>query len=147
VTTRAPAFTQEGAIAGLRIIVRKRLEAFNTLNEATLRSIYSADCRLANGNSCLKGDLETLRSLRRKGQRLHGYPNIVTKIEILSWEPVGFTAVMRLEYETRSAQIVNTKGELVQTENRNIGRVVDQINLVWDGASWRQAFAGRIGSS
>jgi nuclear transport factor 2 (NTF2) superfamily protein len=147
VTTIAPAFTKEGAIAGLRIIVRKRLEAFNTLNEATLRSIYTADCRLSNGNSCLQGDLETLRSLQRKGQRLRGYPNVITNIQILSWEPAGFTAVMRLEYETHPAQIVNGKGELVETETRKAGRVIDQINIVWDGTSWKQAFAGRIGSS
>ncbi|SRR6266498_741998 len=146
-TTAASAFTREGAVAGLRIIVRKRLEAFNTLDEAVLRSIYTADCRLANGAACLKGDLETLRNLQRKNQRLHGYPNTVTAIKVLSWEPTIRTAVLRLEYQALAAEIVNSKGEVVGVEKRNVRRVVDQVNLVWDGSQWRQAFAGRVSSS
>ena len=51
--TTAPAFTRDGAVAGLRILVRKRLEAFNTLDESILRSIYTNDCRLEDGSSCL----------------------------------------------------------------------------------------------
>jgi nuclear transport factor 2 (NTF2) superfamily protein len=146
-TTASPAFTREGAIEGLRLIVRKRLEAFNTLDEAILRSIYTADCRLANGNACLKGDLETLRDLQRKNQRLHGYPNIITEIKLLSWEPMTRTAVMRVEYEARPAEIINAAGEVVSTEKRTAKRVVDQVNLAWDGSRWRQAFAGRVTSS
>jgi hypothetical protein len=146
-TTVAPAFTKEGAVAGLRLIVRKRLEAFNTLDEAVLRSIYTADCQLANGEPCLKGDLTTLRTLQQKNQRLHGYPNTVTEIRILSWEPTIRTAVLRLEYQASAAEIVNSKGEVVSVEKRNARRVVDQVNLLWNGSQWRQAFAGRVSSS
>jgi hypothetical protein len=146
-TTASPAFTKEGAVEGLRIIVRRRLEAFNTLDEAVLRSLYTADCRLANGNACLKGDLGTLRDLRRKSQRLHGYPNIVTEITLLSWEPTTRTAVMRLEYEARPAEIIDATGEVVSREKRSTKRVIDQVNLVWDGSRWRQAFAGRVALS
>jgi len=146
-TTTAPAFTRDGAVAGLRIIVRKRLEAFNTLDESILRSIYTNDCRLEDGSSCLKGDLDTLRGLKEKNQHLQGYPNVIKSIELLSWEPTGRTAIMRLVYEALPARIVNSQGEVVATEQRGSKRVVDQVNLVWDGSQWRQAFAGRLESS
>ena len=146
-TTTAPAFTRDGAVAGLRIIVRKRLEAFNTLDESILRSIYTNDCRLEDGSSCLKGDLDTLRGLKEKNQHLQGYPNVIKSIELQSWEPTGRTAIMRLVYEALPARIVNSQGEVVATEQRGSKRVVDQVNLVWDGSQWRQAFAGRLESS
>jgi hypothetical protein len=146
-TTAAPAFTRDGAVAGLRIIVRKRLEAFNTLDESILRSIYTTDCRLEDGSPCLKGDLETLRGLQKRNQRLQGYPNVIKEIKLQSWEPTGQTAVMRLVYDALPAKIVNSQGELVATDQRGSKRIVDQVNLVWDGSHWRQAFAGRLESS
>jgi hypothetical protein len=146
-TTTAPAFTRDGAVAGLRIIVRKRLEAFNTLDESILRSIYTNDCRLEDGSSCLRGDLETLRGLQERHQRLQGYPNVIKEIKLQSWEPTGRTAIMRLIYEALPAKIVNSQGEVVTTEQRGSKRIVDQVNLVWDGSQWRQAFAGRLESS
>jgi hypothetical protein len=145
--TTAPAFTKDGAVTGLRIIVRKRLEAFNTLDESLLRSIYTNDCRLEDGSSCLKGDLATLRGLKEKNQRLEGYPNVIKEIKLSSWEPAGRTAVMRLAYEALPAKIVNSQGRVVATEQRGARRLVDQVNLVWDGSLWRQAFAGRLESS
>ena len=63
-TTTAPAFTKDGAVAGLRIIVRKRQEMLRTLDESILNSLYTSDCRLADGSSCLNSDQQTLRELR-----------------------------------------------------------------------------------
>jgi hypothetical protein len=145
-TTKAPSFTKEGAIAALRLFVSKRLEAFNTLSEATLRSIYTADCRLANGAPCLKGDLDTLNELKRQNRRLQGYPVEIREITVLSWEPETRTASLRLVYKALPARIINAKGDVVETSpGRN--RVVDQVNLVWEGSHWRQAWAGSLGES
>jgi hypothetical protein len=85
--------------------------------------------------------------LKEKNQRLEGYPNVIKEIKLSSWEPAGRTAVMRLAYETLPAKIVNSQGQVVATEQRGARRLVDQVNLVWDGTLWRQAFAGRLESS
>jgi hypothetical protein len=145
-TTTAPAFTKDGAVAGLRIIVRKRLEAFNTLNASLLRTLYTTDCRLADGSSCLEEDLKVVEDFRHKSQRLDGYPNAVQEIKVLTWEPQTRTAVMRLVYEFLPAKIVNLRGDVVERVP-GTKRVVDQVNLVWDGARWRQAWGGAIRES
>jgi hypothetical protein len=139
-TTTAPAFTKDGAVAGLRIIVRKRQEMLRTLDESILSSLYTSDCRLADGSSCLKGDQQTLRELRAKDAHLKEDPITIRDIRIESWEPQGRTAVMKLIYDLRIGRFVNSKGVVVETEPA-ANRVVDQVNLVWDGARWRQAFA------
>jgi ABC-type transport system substrate-binding protein len=95
-TTTAPAFTKDGAVAGLRIIVRKRQDALNTLDASILETIYTTDCRLANGTFCLAADRDFLAELKRKDQHLQGYPNVIKEIKVLSWEPQGRTAIMRL---------------------------------------------------
>jgi hypothetical protein len=142
-TTTAPAFTKDGAVAGLRIIVRKRLEAFNTLNASLLRTLYTADCRLADGSSCLKGDLRFLEELRGRNQHLDGYPNEVQGITVTSWEPEGRTAVMRLVYLALPGKIVNSDGRVTYLK-RGAGRMVDEVNLTWDGVRWRQALVRGI---
>ena len=142
-TTTAPAFTKDGAAAGVRIIVRRRLEAFNTLDASILETIYTADCRLANGTFCLKADQDFLDELKQKDQHLQGYPNVIKEIQVLSWEPQGRTAIMRLAYEALPAKVVNSSGEVVAVEKRSATLVVDQVNLVWDGSRWRQAWIGR----
>jgi hypothetical protein len=142
-TTTAPAFTKDGAVAGLRIIVRKRQEMLRTLDESILNSLYTSDCRLADGSSCLKGDQQTLRELRVKDAHLQEDPITIRDIRIESWEPQGRTAVMRLLYDLRVGRFVNSKGVVVETEPA-ANRVVDQVNLVWDGARWRQAFAAEV---
>jgi hypothetical protein len=109
-TTTAPAFTKDGAVAGLRILVKQRLEAFNTLNESTLRNIYTADCHLADGRPCIRDDLATLNDLKRKNRRLRGYPTDIQQVRILTWEPETRTAVLRLVYEALPAKIVNAEG-------------------------------------
>jgi hypothetical protein len=145
-TTAAPQFTRDGAVAGLRIIVRKRLEAFNTLDASLLETLYTSDCRLADGSSCLREDEKVLNDLRRKDQRLDGYPNAVQEIKVLSWEPETRTAVMSLVYESLPSRIVNSRGEVVE-EVPGTKRVIDQVNLVWDGIRWRQAWGGTIRES
>jgi hypothetical protein len=145
-TTTAPAFTRDGAVAALRILVRQRLEAFNTLNEATLRSIYTADCHLADGRPCLRGDLATLNDLKRKNHRLLGYPTVIQEVRIVTWEPQSRTAVLRLVYEALPAKIVNAEGDIVETIPGS-KRTVDQVNLVWSGGRWQQAWAGSIEES
>jgi hypothetical protein len=145
-TTSAPAFTKEGAIAGLRIIVRKRLEAFNTLDASILETLYTPDCRLADGRSCLKTDQKTVDDFKRKNQHLDGYPNVVKEIRVLSWEPQTGTAVMRLVYEFLPARIVDSHGQVVERV-AGTKRVVDQANLIWDGNRWRQAWGGTIEES
>jgi hypothetical protein len=110
--TTTTAFTKDGAVAGLRLIVRKRLEAFNTLNASLLRTLYTADCRLADGSSCLRGDLRFLDELRSRNQHLDGYPNEVQEITVTSWEPEGHTAVMRLVYLALPGKIVNSDGRV-----------------------------------
>jgi hypothetical protein len=145
-TTAAPAFTRDGAVAGLRILVRQRLEAFNTLNESTLRSIYTADCRLADGRPCLKDDLATLNDLKRKNHRLLGYPTVIQEVRIVTWEPQTRTAVLRLAYEALPAKIVDSEGDVVETIPGS-KQVIDQVNLVWSGGRWQQAWAGSIEES
>jgi hypothetical protein len=142
-TTTAPAFTKDGAVAGLRLIVRKRLEAFNTLNASLLRTLYTADCRLADGSSCLRGDLRFLDELRSRNQHLDGYPNEVQEITVTSWEPEGHTAVMRLVYLALPGKIVNSDGRVTYLK-RGAGRMVDEVNLTWDGVRWRQALVRGI---
>ena len=142
-TTTAPAFTKDGAVAGLRIIVRKRQEALNTLDASILETIYTTNCRLANGTFCLAADRDFLAGLKRKDQHLQGYPNVIKEIKVLSWEPQGRTAIMRLVYEALPATVVNSKGQVVAVEKRSAKLVVDQVNLVWDGSRWRQAWIGR----
>jgi hypothetical protein len=145
-TTTAPAFTKDGAVAGLRILVKQRLEAFNTLNESTLRNIYTADCHLADGRPCIRDDLATLNDLKRKNRRLRGYPTDIQQVRILTWEPETRTAVLRLVYEALPAKIVNAEGDVVETIPGS-KRIVDQVNLVWNGGRWQQAWAGSIEES
>jgi hypothetical protein len=142
-TTTAPAFTRDGAVAGLRIIVRRRQEMLRTLDESVLNSLYTSDCRLADGSSCLKGDQQTLRELRAKDAHLESDPIIITEIKVQSWEPQGRTAVMKLVYDLRIGRFVNSNGVVVETEP-GARQVVDQVNLVWDGTRWRQAFAAEV---
>jgi hypothetical protein len=146
VTTSAPAFTKEGAIAGLRLIVRKRLEAFNTLDASILETLYTPDCRLADGSSCLRGDMNFLNNLRSSHERLDGYPNSVSEIRVLSWEPESRTAVMRLVYEALPGKIVNSKGE-VSYLRRGARHMVEEVNISWDGTRWRQALVRGVASS
>jgi hypothetical protein len=141
VTTSAPAFTKEGAITGLRIIVRKRQEALNSLDESILVTIYTSNCRLANGKGCSTSDRAILDDLKSKNRHLQGYPIRIRQITVTSWEPNGRTAVLRLVYEALPARFVDAKGSVVETEP-GARRVVDQVNLVWDGVRWRQAFIG-----
>ncbi|HVD16689.1 MAG TPA: hypothetical protein VNK73_19845 [Actinomycetota bacterium] len=145
-TTTAPAFTRDGAVAALQLLVKQRLEAFNTLNESTLRSVYTADCHLADGRPCLKDDLATLNDLKRKNHRLPGYPTEIQEIRVLTWEPETRTAVLRLVYEALPAKIVNAEGHVVETIPGS-KRIVDQVNLVWNDGRWRQAWAGSIEES
>ncbi len=140
-TTTAPTFTKEGAVAGLRIIVRRRQEALNTLDESILRTIYTTDCRLANGKTCLSSDRAILDDLKTKSRHLQGYPIRIKQITVVSWEPNGRTAVLRLVYEALPARFVDSKGSVVESE-LGAKRVTDQVNLVWDGVRWRQAFIG-----
>ena len=140
-TTAAPAFTKEGAVAGLRLIVRKRQEALNTLDESIFGTIYTADCRLANGKGCLASDQAILDDLKTKDQHLQGYPIRIKQITVTSWEPNGRTAVLRLAYEALPAHFVDTKGSVVESEP-GAKHVTDQVNLAWDGVRWRQAFIG-----
>lgn len=137
-TTTAPQFTRDGAVAGLRIIVRKRLEAFNTLDASLLETLYTSDCRLADGSSCLRGDLRFLSDLKTRNQHLDGYPNEVQEINVVSWEPESRTAVIRLVYDALPGRIVNSNGEVTYL-HRKARRMVDEVNLAWDGARWRQA--------
>jgi hypothetical protein len=127
-TTTAPAFTKDGAVAGLRIIVRKRQEMLRTLDESILSSLYTSDCRLADGSSCLKSDQQTLRELRAKDAHLKEDPITIRDIRIESWEPQGRTAVMKLIYDLRIGRFVNSKGIVVETEPA-ANRVVDQVTL------------------
>ncbi len=145
-TTASPAFTKEGAVEGLRIIVRRRLEAFNTLDESILETLYTPDCRLADGSSCLKGDLNFLNTLRSRNERLDGYPNSVQEIKVLSWEPESHTAVMRLVYEALPGKVVNASGK-VSYLRRDARRMVDEVNISWDGNRWRQAHVRGVASS
>jgi hypothetical protein len=140
-TTASPAFTREGAVEGLRIIVRKRQEALNTVDASILETIYTANCRLANGKACLKSDQIILDDLKRKNQHLQGYPIRIKQVTVTSWEPRGRTAVMRLVYEALPARFVDSTGSVVETEP-GARIVTDQVNLVWDGTRWRQAFIG-----
>jgi hypothetical protein len=142
-TTSAPTFTRQGAVAGLRLIVRKRLEAFNTLDAALLEPLYTADCRLADGSSCLKGDLRFLEDLKRRNQHLDGYPNRVQEITITSWEPQGRTAVMRLVYQALPGKLIKSDGTVTYLQ-REARRMVDEVNLAWDGVRWRQALVRGI---
>src|SRR6266540_3769295 len=142
-TTAAPKFTKEGAVAGLRIIVRRRLEAFNTLDASILETLYTPDCRLADGRPCLKTDQKTVQDFKRKNQHLRGYPSVVKEIKVLSLDLQTRTAVMRLVYEFLPAQIVNSQGQVVENVS-GTRRVVDQANLVWDGVRWRQAWGGTL---
>jgi hypothetical protein len=146
VTTRAPAFTKEGAIAGLRIIVRRRLEAFNTLDASMLETLYTPDCRLADGSSCLRGDLNFLNSLKSRSERLDGYPNSVREIRVLTWEPESRTAVMRLAYEALPGRIIDSTGK-VSYLRRGARHMVDEVNISWDGTRWRQALVRGVASS
>jgi hypothetical protein len=142
-TTTAPAFTRDGAVAGLRIIVRKRLEAFNTLDATLLETLYTADCRLADGSSCLKGDLGFLGELKQRNQHLDGYPNQIQEITVTSWEPVVRTAVMRLVYQALPGKLINSNGTVTYLQ-REARRMVDEVNLSWDGVRWRQALVRGI---
>jgi hypothetical protein len=142
-TTTAPAFTRDGAVAGLRIIVRKRQQMLRTLDESILGFLYTPDCRLADGSSCLKSDQQTLRELRARNAHLESDPISITDIRVQSWEPQERTAVMKLVYDLRIGRFVNSKGVVVETEP-GARQVVDQVNLVWDGTRWRQAFAAEV---
>jgi hypothetical protein len=50
---------------------------------------------------------------------------------------------MKLVYDLRMGRFVNPKGVVVETEP-GARQVVDQVNLVWDGTRWRQAFAAEV---
>jgi hypothetical protein len=62
---------------------------------------------------------------------------------VTSWEPEVRTAVMRLVYQALPGKLINSNGTVTYVQ-REARRMVDEVNLSWDGVRWRQALVRGI---